>query len=103
MPKCANCGGNHQATAFRCPAKQKAQALAWRNKTNKAQEKNPGHADERLKNREIAVEFQGDRVVIPKPVDMELDTPTNWAVSPGQSSELSSIEDNMLEDTQDLW
>ncbi len=24
MPRCANCGSNHQATAFRCPVKQKA-------------------------------------------------------------------------------
>ena len=26
--KYANCGGNHQATVFRCPARQKAQAIA---------------------------------------------------------------------------
>ena len=25
-PKCANCGGNHQATAFKCPAWLKAQS-----------------------------------------------------------------------------
>ena len=103
VPRCANCGGNHQATAFRCPARQKAQALAWRNKAKKAQEENPGQTDERLDDRETSAESQGDREVTPKPVDMELDTPTDWAASPGQSSELSSIEDNMPENAQDPW
>ena len=102
VPKCANCGGNHQATAFRCPARQKAQALAWRNKGKKAQEESAGIADERSEDREISVEPQRDRD-IPKPVDMELDIPTNWAASPEQSSDLSSIEDNTPENAQDLW
>lgn len=31
-PKCANCEGNHQATAFKYPARLKAQAEAWREK-----------------------------------------------------------------------
>ena len=34
---------------------------------------------------------------------MELDIPTNWAASPGQSLDLSSIEDNTPKNTQDLW
>ena len=38
-PKCANCGGNHQTTAFKYPAKQKAQAEAWRKKAKKSQAK----------------------------------------------------------------
>ena len=103
VPKCANCGGNHQATAFRCPARQKAQALAWRNKAKKAQEENSGQADKRSGDRETSVESQEDREVTPKPVDMELDTPTDWAASPGQSLDLSSIEDNMPENAQGLW
>lgn len=28
VPKFANCGGNHQATIFRCPAKRKTQSEA---------------------------------------------------------------------------
>ena len=38
-PKCANCGGSHQATAFKCPARLKAQAEAWREKAKKSQAK----------------------------------------------------------------
>lgn len=33
MPKCANYGGNHQTTAFKCPARLKAQTQAWRKKS----------------------------------------------------------------------
>ena len=33
--KCANCGGNHQATPFKCPARQKAQAVTWKNRSKK--------------------------------------------------------------------
>lgn len=38
-PKCANCRGKHQATAFRCPARLKAQAKAWKEKVKKSQAK----------------------------------------------------------------
>ena len=38
-PKCANCEGNHQATAFKCPARLKAQAEAWKEKAKKPQAK----------------------------------------------------------------
>ncbi len=38
-PKCANCGTKHQATAFRCPARLKAQAEAWKEKSRKFQAK----------------------------------------------------------------
>lgn len=36
LPKCANCGGNHQAITFKCPARQKAQAYAWKEKAQKS-------------------------------------------------------------------
>ncbi len=39
-PKCTNCGGKHQATAFRCPARAKAQAEAWKEKSKRLQTKN---------------------------------------------------------------
>ena len=103
VPKCANCGGNHQATAYRCPARQKAQALAWKNKGKKAQEESTCMADERPEDKETSAESQRDREVTPKPVDMELDTPTDWAASPGQSSDFSSIEDDVPENNKDLW
>ena len=35
LPKYANCGAKHQATAFKCLAKLKAQAKAWRKKSKK--------------------------------------------------------------------
>lgn len=95
MPKCANCGGNHQATVSRCPARQKAQALIWKNKAKKAQDKeNRGMADGGSKDRETSVENYGDKEVTPKLVDMELDISTDWAASPGHFLDLSSIEDN---------
>lgn len=34
---------------------------------------------------------------------MEFDIPTDWAASPGHSSELSSIENNVPENVEDLW
>ena len=37
IPKCANCGRNHQATVFKCPAKLKAQTEAWKKKMEKPQ------------------------------------------------------------------
>ena len=35
IPKCANCGAKHQATAFKCQARLKAQVEAWREKSKK--------------------------------------------------------------------
>ena len=60
-------------------------------------------ADERSEDRKISFESQGDREVTLKPVNMELDIPTNWAASPGQSSDISSIEDNAPGNAQDIW
>lgn len=36
MPKCANCDGIYQATAFKYTIKQKVQAIVWKNKAQKA-------------------------------------------------------------------
>lgn len=85
MLKCAKCGGNYQATTYRCPARQKTQTLVWKSKAKKAQEKNTDVANKRSKKTEILVEIQRNREVTPKPVDMKLDIPINWAASPRQS------------------
>ena len=93
-PKCANCGGNHQATAFRCPARLKAQAESWREKVKKSQ----------AKGKQPAINEVPEKESVMGSVGMELDTELNWAKSPGeQSSDLSSLEDNMPEDSQDKW
>ena len=94
-PKCANCGGNHQATAFKCPARLKAQAEAWKEKAKKSQAKDKQPATYAASEEEPEVESS----------EMELDNAvTLWAKSPQQqSSELSSFEDDMPEDTQDKW
>lgn len=91
IPKCANCGGNRQATAFKCPAKLRAQTEAWKKKMEKPQlgEKVPvtdNSPDDRPASRQI---------------DMDVDTDAiDWAKSPGVQS---SIDDNMSEDAQDKW
>ena len=103
VPKCGCCDGNHQATAFRCPVRQKAPALVWRNKGKKAEKISTSMVDERSEDRENSVKSQRDKEITPKPGDMELDIPTNWVASPGQSLDLSSIEDNTSGNGQDLW
>ena len=94
-PKCANCGGNHQAIAFKCSAQLKAQAEAWRKKAKKSQ----------AKDKQPATYIASEEKPEIGSSKMELDTAvTLWAKSPQpQSSELSSFEDNMPEDTQDKW
>ena len=94
VPKCINFGGNHQATVFRCLAKQKPHALVWKNNGNKAQEENSGITDERSEDKQSSAEFQENRKVTPKPVDMELDVSTDWVASPGQFLDISSINNN---------
>lgn len=93
VPKCANCAGNHQATALKCPARQKAQAEAWKNQAKKPQDsKGKQPESEKAQNAKS------------KPTEMELDTDTNLAKSPeGTSSDLSSVEDNEAEDLQNSW
>lgn len=77
VSKYANCGGNHQVTTFRCPARQKALALAWKNTPKKALEENSGPANKRLGDRKTSVESQEDKEVTSKPLDMKLDTSTD--------------------------
>lgn len=55
-------------------------------------------ADQYFDNKKILVESQKDIKITPKPVDIELDTSTNWAASLRQSSNLSSLEDNVPEE-----
>lgn len=73
IPKCANCGENHHATAFKCPAKLKAQTEAWKKKMEKPRldKKLPvtnNSANERPASRQIDME-----------IDIEI---TNLAKSP---------------------
>ena len=77
VPKCANCGGNHQATAFKCPARQKAQSMAWKNKGKRAQDREQ-RENSAERDREASVETNEEEST-PKPVEMELDTNSNWA------------------------
>lgn len=39
ISKCANCGGNYQATTFKCLTRQKAQSKTWGKKTQKISNK----------------------------------------------------------------
>ena len=88
-PKCANCGGNHQAIAFKCPARLRAQAEAWREKAKKPQVKDKRPAAPPALEEELEVGS----------TKMEVDTAlTLWTNNPEpQSSELSSLEDNEFE------
>lgn len=96
VPKCANCGGNHQVTAFKCPARQKAQADAWKGNVKKAHN--------REEKQLITKKANEDMQATPKLIEMELDTDTNWAKSPeAPTSDLSSVGDNEPEDIQDSW
>ena len=104
VPKCANCGGNHQATAFRCPARQKAQAVAWKNRSKKAEDREERETSVECHDGETSAEIHKDQEVASKPVEMELDTHTSWAGSPGeQSSDLSSVGDSAPENANDAW
>ena len=100
VPKYANCGGSHQATAFRCPARLKAQTVAW-----KIKEKKAGNRKERESSAETeaSIESHKECKSTPKPVKIELDTNSNWAQSPAYSSDFSSIEYIVSENSQNLW
>lgn len=93
-PKCANCGRNHQATAFKCPARSKAQAKAWREKVQRGQGKDKQPANEESPDERPAPRHK-----------MEVDNKaTNWAKSPReQSSNLSPVRDSALEDSEKEW
>ncbi len=95
IPTYANCGGNHQATAFQCPAKLKAQTEAWKKKMEKPQlgEKLP------------VTNNSSDEMPASRQIDMDVDTEfINWAKNPdAQSSGLSSIDDDLSEEAQDKF
>ena len=92
-PKCANCGANHQATAYKCPAWLKAQAEAWREKSQKLQ----------AKDKQPTVSPTLEEEPEERSTKMDLDiTVTLWAKSPEQQSlELSLFGDEMPKDSQD--
>lgn len=92
-PKYANCGGNHQATAYKCPARLKAQTEAWKKKKSQAKDKQPACCP--------APEEESQ----PTSTEMDLDTAvTLWAKSLGpESSELSSFNDDIPENSQSRW
>ena len=95
VPKCANCGGKHQATAFKCSARQKTKADSWKEKAQKSQnkKKKQPNVDKKQKNRPIS-----------KSTEIELDTDTNWAEIPEEpSSDLGLVGDEELENFQDKW
>lgn len=94
IPKCANCGGNNQATAFKCPAKLKAQTEAWKKKMEEPQVgKLPALIncpDNRPPSRQIDMDFDTDAI--------------DWAKIPeAESSGLSSIDDSVTKEAQDQW
>ena len=91
--KCANCRGNHQATTYKCPARLKVQAEAWREKSKKLQ----------AKDKQPTVSPTLEEELEKRSIEIDLDTTiTLWAKSPGQQSlELSSFGDEMPEDSQD--
>lgn len=89
IPKCANCGRNHQATIFKCPARLKAQTDAWKEKVKKSQAKNKQPASKGAVEEESAVRHNGMEV------DIKASSLANGLG--GQSSELSSLEDSAPE------
>lgn len=78
-------GSNHQVTIFRCPARQKAQALVWKSKVKKVQDR---------KEEEIQVQTHQKKKAIPKPIKIELDTRTDWVGSPRHFSDLSFVKNS---------
>lgn len=88
-PKCANCGAKHQATAFKCPARLKAQAEAWREKSKKFQAKGKQPATPTAPEEEPEATSN----------EMEVDTSSAlWTKNLEQlSSDLSSLEDDRFE------
>lgn len=79
VPKCANCGRNYQAIAFRYPTKQKAQAVVWKNKTKKIQDREEKTSSNEIhEDKETLIETQKDREVTPDQVKMKLDSHNNW-------------------------
>ncbi len=92
IPKCANYGAKHQATAFRCPAGIKAQVGAWREKSKKFQ----------AKDKQPATLAVPEEVPEAESNEMEVDTSfTLWTKTlERQSSELNSLEDDRFESSR---
>ena len=83
--KCANCGRKHQATAFRCPARAKVQAKAWKERSKRLQTKKKRPASP------INMEKEPETTSN----EMELDSlPALYNKNP--SSELSSLKDDQF-------
>ncbi len=87
--KYANCGGKQQATAFRCPAKVKAQAEAWKEKSKRLQTKKKRPASPW--NMEKEPETMSNK--------MELDS-SPALCNKNLSSELSSLEDDQFDSSE---
>ncbi len=92
IPKCANCGGNHQATAFKCPAKLRVQTEASKRKMEKAQ------LDEQLS---VTNDLANNDLTTGR-LDIDVNTEVmNSAKSlRAQSLYLNSIDDNLSDEAQ---
>jgi hypothetical protein len=77
--KCANCGGNHQASAIRCPAKVKAETMAKTQRVNSA-----GH--------EITVLGPNDQGSS-SPLTVPLEDPTSPVSEESEPEENMGVED----------
>ncbi len=93
--KYASCGRNHQATAFRCPARLKAQAEAWKEKVKKSKAKDKQPATNRAFEEESAfgsssIELNTEVISYARDLEREF-------------SGLSLQGDNMPEDPQNDW
>ncbi len=95
IPKFANCGENHQATAFKCPAKLNVQTEAWKKKMEKPQ----------LGETLPVANDSYDKRPTSRQIDMDVDTEViNWAKSLNkQSSGLSSRNGDLSEEAQDKF
>ena len=66
VPKYIKCGSNHQATAFKYPVRQKAQAVTYKNKAKKTYDREERETlVENLKDKEICIESE-DREILGK-------------------------------------
>lgn len=86
VPKCINCGSNHQTIAFKRPVRQKTQEVAQKCKAKKAQ--NRGE-------KKTLVESNKDKEAILKPVEIELNINTNQVENlKEQSLDLNLVEES---------
>ncbi len=90
--KCANCGGNHQVTAFSCSARLKAQAEGSKEKVKKS----------KSKSKQPAIDWAFEEKPAVRPSDIECDAKV---ISYTRDLEeeafgLKLLEGNMPEDSQ---